>query len=281
MQWIMQNDGGAKNRFVHRDSGDSFKEVQTSTGTTVDTWYYGVFYHTASHFIEPYINKADVGSTNAGSSLAFDVRWSIGGSYTATGTSYFDGQIDEMWIMDDYVSEDYYEVAYDMMNSPSSVVIFGAEEQQQTSQITLVLNDDLFTFQEERGNTTWANESGAVYETAEFNMTYVTQQVDYVRINITDIHANITASNISVKFSSDNSTWGTEAQRLILSDGSNTIWLNATEWDARDYCQGTNPFPVTADARSVFMRVRVSIPAGIGAETYSNTGYTWDSGYYS
>jgi hypothetical protein len=277
---IFQNDGGDKWRFRHRDSGDSFKEVQTLNGNSLHSWHYVVHEFTGTH-IEPYIDKVDSGSTNAGSHKEFTTHWSIGGAWTSTGTRYWDGHIDEVWFMHTFVSEDYYEIAYDNMNEPENFVIFGAEEQLSISQITLILNDDLFTFQEELGNTSWANESGTVYETAEFNITYVTSQVDYIRINITDLHANITASNISVKFSADNSNWGTPTQLLTLSDGSNTIWLNQSEWNAQDYCHGTNPFPVNGADRSVFMRVKISIPAGIGAETYTNTGYTYDAGYYT
>jgi len=145
--------------------------------------------------------------------------------------------------------------------------------------VSLILPNNKFTVQGELGNTSWANETGSIYETAEFNISYNgTQDVDWIRVNCSDIHANITASNISVQFSSDNSTWGSNV--LTLSDGSNAIWVNDTEWDAENYFYGANPFPIATNT-SVYMRVRVHIPTGIGTETYSKLDYPWTAGYYT
>jgi len=153
-------------------------------------------------------------------------------------------------------------------------------EQEDVSNVSLVLNNDIFTFQGEQGNTTYANSSGSSYETGEFNISYNgTTQVDYIRINFTaNLHTNITNSNIAVQFNIQNSSYNNNW--LTLSDGANTIWLNNSEWGSHTYMIGSSPFPIQTNT-SLWWRSKITIPTGIGNETYSNTNFiTWDAGYY-
>ncbi len=156
---------------------------------------------------------------------------------------------------------------------------FGVGQGPDTS-VSLVLNNNKFTAQGEQGNTSWCNETGASYETGEFNITWYSGiDIEYIRVNLSeDLHANITNSNISIQFNIKNGDWNPNL--LTLDDGANTIWLNDSEWTANAYCIGSSPFPIQSTS-SIWWRTRVAIPTDIGNETYSKTTWTWDAGYYS
>lgn len=145
---------------------------------------------------------------------------------------------------------------------------------------SLVLDNSKFTIQNELGTTSWANASG-IYETGEFNITYYSESnnIDYIRINLSaDLATNITNSNISMQFNVQNASW--TGGLYTLNDSANIIWLNSSTWENDSCFIGTNPFPISSNT-SIWWRLRVTIPSGIGTETYSQTAWTWDAGYYS
>lgn len=147
------------------------------------------------------------------------------------------------------------------------------------SACTLILNSDTFTHQGEVGTITYSNNSGSVNETAEFNFSYNgTQDFDYVRVNITDLAANFTSDKVAVQVSADNITWGSTWK--TGSAGGWSYIFNSTTWIIGNGCYGSNPFPVASNT-SIYIRTRVTIPAGIGAMTYTTTTCSWDAGYYS
>jgi len=194
------------------------------------------------------------------------------------GAHDFDGTIDEFRLSKIKRSDAWIDASYNSV-AQDNFIIWGSSQMGSDTSISLSFTDDngKFTFQEELGNTSWANESGSVLETAEFNITHNSTDLDYIRINCTDIDTNITASNISFQFSSDGTTWGSDV--LALDDGANTIWLNTTKW-AENYCYGDDPFPIDSTS-SIYWRCKITVPSGIGNETYSKLDYTWDAGYYS
>lgn len=193
------------------------------------------------------------------------------------------GTIDEVRISNTRRSNVWLTTSYYATGGANDFVTFGSEtESGSATVVNFNLDNDLFTFQAEQGETIWANESASIYETGEFNISYNESGdgVEYIRINYTeDFHANITNSKISVQFNIQNSSWNSNV--LTLEDGANTIWLNSSVWDAQSYCIGADPFPIQEDT-SLWMRTKVAIPTGIGNETYSNSDFiTWDAGYYS
>lgn len=148
-----------------------------------------------------------------------------------------------------------------------------------STSVSLVLDNSEFTISAEQGNVTWANESSSIYETGEFNISYNgTTEIDYIRINLTaDLHTNITNDYLDMQWNIQNSSWNSNL--LALSSGANTIWLNSSEWTAHAYMIGADPFPIQSNT-SLWWRVRITIPTGIGNETYSTASWTWDAGKY-
>ena len=239
------------------------------------------------------------------------VFW-INGSVAATDTSYgadaydfsvfnigahsdgvanqLNGTLDEIRVSNLKRSNNYLETVYNNINNKTTFIQYGINTTNPSSGISLVLNSDTFTHTGELGNTTFSN-SSYTYEWAEFNITYDSTPIEYLRINITDINANITSSNCSYQFSSDNAAWG--ANWTTGGDGGFTITVNASNWLEASGYFGTNPFSTDGDSdsingietnTSIWMVEKVTIPSGIGNETYSTTtgtSRTWDAGEYT
>jgi len=201
----------------------------------------------------------------------------------AGDSSFLDGKIDELRVSQTNRNDSWRNATYENFADYSNFITIGSENQGDgyivdSSGTVYGLTSDKFTWQEELGNTSWANNSGSHYETMEFNFSYNgIQDFDYIRLNISDIDTNITASNISIQFSSTNLTWGTNG--TTLSDGSNTVIVNNSNWVEANGYYDSNPFPISSNT-SVFMRMKLIIPSGIGNETYSISSWTWDLGYY-
>ena len=200
------------------------------------------------------------------------------------GTSYCDGIIDELRISDIKRSDAWIDATYNNAVNQTTFISVGTNTTNVGTTVSLVLHDNKFTHSGQLGNTSLSNETGTYYEWAEFNISYDGTNVEYIRINITDIHANITSSNCSYQFSSDNTTWGGLGGNWKSGgDGGFTIILNQTTWTTANGCYGTNPFPISSNT-SIWMVEKVTIPTGIGIETYSTTtgtSRTWDAGYYT
>ena len=201
----------------------------------------------------------------------------------AGDSSYLDGKIDELRVSQTVRNDSWRNATYENFANYSNFISWGSENygdgySSSSSATAVGLSSDKFTWQEELGNTSWANESGSNFETMEFNFTHNgVQDFDYLRVNFSDIDTNITASNLSIQFSSDNTTWGSNVS--VLSDGSNTILVNSSNWDESTCHYGTDPFPISSNC-SIFMRMKLTVPSGIGNETYSTSSWSWDAGYY-
>ena len=202
----------------------------------------------------------------------------------AGDSSFLDGKIDELRVSQTNRNDSWRNATYENFADYSNFITMGSQQEGDgfpappSTTDAYGLTSNKFTWQEELGNTSWANESGSNFETMEFNFSYNgTTDFDYLRVNFSDIDTNITASNLSVQFSSDNLTWGGNVS--TLSDGSNTIIANTTNWVESEGYYGIDPFPISSNT-SIFMRLRLYIPLGIGNETYSTDSWTWDTGYY-
>jgi len=199
----------------------------------------------------------------------------------------FNGVIDEIRVSSVLRSDNWRTTVYNNINNRTSFITWGSAV---TTAVTLNLTDSKFTFQGELGDTVYANSSGSVYETGVFVINGSTTAIERITVNVTDIDANITASNISMKFSSDNSSWGSSTAWYNCSDGAQSIIINGTNWSSKWYLIGTNPFTADGDGDGyneistldyIYWRIKIDIPSGIGEETYSKLDYTWDAGVYS
>ena len=194
------------------------------------------------------------------------------------------GKIDELRITIDVRSDNWIHTEHNSFLNATDGGFFtlGVEElSSNSSTSTLTLPNNKFTLQGETGNTTYSNESATIYETGNFSFMYNgSQTIDYVRINVSDIHANITSDFVYLQFTSDNSSWSKGGNWKTGASGGWSFILNDTTFTEANSCYGSDPFPINDSASYVYWRVKVIIPEAIGNETYSNTAMTWDYGYY-
>lgn len=186
----------------------------------------------------------------------------------------WDGILDECRISRIDRSAAWINTSFHTMNSPSTFLNFGG--QVDVSEISFELNDNKFTHQGSRGDVTYSNSSGPVNETAEFNVTvYGDDKVDYIRINVTDIDENITASNVRLWVSVDNSTWRDFG---VFNDGGSSKIIDTDSWTWAD-----DPFPINSSnsPKTIYIRTEVAIPNDVSYGTYTTTSCNWDVGYYS
>ena len=209
------------------------------------------------------------------------------------GNNYFNGYIDELHISGENRSQNYIKTKYNMMNNLTDFWIWGAEVQGTESNCELIMlggTNYNFTLQGEISQTVYANSSGTYYETGEFNFTiYATSYFEFLRINISDLTDGvIDCPDMYLSFDDDNSSWS--GNWYQCTGDADTIWVNGSEWTANNYMSGTNPFSGDNDAdgeteiqsqKSIFMRVRIDIPADATLITHSKTDMTWDAGEYA
>ena len=211
----------------------------------------------------------------------------LGATREAGGSvsSWFNGELDEVRVSSIERNSSWINACYNTMNNLTGADAFctiGAERT--PSDAGLDLPNNLFTIQTKRGTSAYANNSATIHETGCF---YLWGKYEMVRVNVSDIHANITADNINISFSSDNATWGNWHQ---CTNGGETINVSFDDWSSNNWMHGSNPFDngdtdadgynETVDQTSIYWRIRVYIPLGIGIETYTNSVMTWDAGEY-
>lgn len=138
------------------------------------------------------------------------------------------------------------------------------------------LTSNRLTWSGNAGNTVWCNATGDGNETLNMSITYADTNIQEVKVYIGDMNdtgAYINASNLSLCFSSDNSTWGASTRNFV--DGGSNISINSALWTTDNGCYGANPFPISSD-KNIYARVKLTIPAGQDIDTYwsaSSTAY--------
>jgi hypothetical protein len=287
--WAFYITGAGKNILILQDSGSAYHNYWSSTATdiTVGEWIYCAGKYDGSGASGGELRQ---NTTEGQTDDRYDGGWTDTGSDTFIGSFVtdgvdFDGVVDELRVSTVARSDAWLKASY--YSTDNSLLTLGSKETQvEPSSVTLTLPNDAFTHQGLQGNTSLSNETGALHEWGEFNISYngTGDGIEFIRFNITDIHANITSSNCSYQFSSDNSTWGGAGGNWKGGgDGGYTFWLNASTYTTGNGCYGANPFPIQTNMTLYFVE-RVTIPSGIGNETYSTTtgtSRTWDAGYYT
>lgn len=134
------------------------------------------------------------------------------------------------------------------------------------------LTNSRITWSGTAGSAVWCNSSGDGYET--MNITVVDgagandTNVTEIRVWVGDLNdtgTTITADNIELYASVDNSTWHSFGS---FSSGGSNITLNDTTWTWAD-----DPFPITGND-TIYCRFKLSIPAGQTADTYWSASAT-------
>ena len=207
--------------------------------------------------------------------------------------NYFDGHIDEIHLSDINRSASWILTKYNMMNNKTNFFTWNTTSS--SSSCSLILHGNpsgnrTYTLQGEAGQTKYANESGTYYQTGEFNFTIVgTEYFERLTVNVSDItNGVIDGNDIYISFDDDNSSWSGNWHQC--SDGGESIIVNGTNWDANNWMSGTNPFTADGDSdgykeiqstSSIWMRVRIDIPADATNTTHANYAMTWDAGKMS
>jgi len=269
---------------------DTWEDITFDTGSNIGTTNFNYFVGTYedSSSAKAYMNgvlKEEDGTVGTLSEPTSSNGNRLGAYYD--GTIYgFDGKIDEVRISNVVRSPSWIKASYNNMNNQTGANAFASFSAQEENAVspssaTLHLNNNKFTHQGETGNTTLSNETATVYETANISFVYNgTQVIGFVQINVSDIHANITSDNVSIQFTSDNSSWDKGGNWKTGASGGWTFILNSTSWTNGNGCYGANPFPINDNSSYIYWRTKVTIPYNIGNETYSNTAMTWRYGYY-
>jgi len=180
-------------------------------------------------------------------------------------------------------SESYLLTSYNVMNNDTNGSAFtvGSQTSSASPPSSSTMSSTSLTVQGETGDTVLTNETGDAYQTAKWSFHYNgTWTVDYLRVNVSDIDANITADNVYLQFTSDNASWDKGGTWKNGASGGWSFIINDTTFTNANGCYGVDPFPIDDNTSYVYMRVKVTIPAGIGNETYLNSAMTWDSGRY-
>ena len=264
------------------NAGSSWSNINYRTEPD-ETWSYLAWTYDGTalathidHYVDGWEVPLDYDAINSFSAIQDDNNdLLIGAKYTISG--FFDGKIDEIRISKGVErSANYVNTTWYNLNNP---LLFWSSGSEENSPGSASLAPTTYTFQGERTNTTYCNSSGSVYETGNFTLTHAGTDFDYLRINVTDIHANITSNNVAIQLSSDNVSWGANWKSGVT--GGWSYIYNTTTWLEANGCYGVDPFPVVA-TDYIYMRIRVVIPAGIGIETYtSGSSCTWDVGDYT
>ena len=213
---------------------------------------------------------------------------------------YTNSSIDEVRISNVARNRSWINSSYRITNAPATYLTFGEEQGGAAggaSSFTLVgLPNNRITWAGTAGTTVWCNTSGDAYETIEVNLSVnASDNISELRFWIGDLNDTsewINASNLSIVFSSDNSTWKGEDDSVnttSFTDGGSNVSVNTTQWTHANGMYGTNPFTaglggITDTNISIWARVKLTIPSGASSTDFwaeSSTAWKIYIGYYT
>ena len=289
-------DGSDKEiNFFMDGNGNNPKVQGGANSATTGNWYYGVGVRdTVNDSIHVYIDgveKDDAEDTSVGTPTYNSINF--GRRERGTPEAYLSGKMDEVRLSNVARNESWIITSYNVVNNCTSgaggFCSFGAEGGSTSASLDMGDSpNSYFTTSGELGSSYYANDTGTYNETANLTITPSGTNPEWIRINVSDIDANITALFINISFDDDNSSWS--GNWYQCSAGGETITVNGSNWDSNNWMSGNNPFTADDDgdgydeitsSTSIYWRVRVDYPSGIGEETYSNTAMTFDGGFYS
>jgi len=102
--------------------------------TSIHTWYYvGMTYNSSSELVTLYVDGDNKGNKSHGQALRYNNAWdfTIAGSHAGTGSGvnrYENCKIDEVWVLNTDVSDDWISTQYNFQNNPGNCITIGNEE---------------------------------------------------------------------------------------------------------------------------------------------------------
>ena len=199
-----------------------------------------------------------------------------------TYREWIDGIVDEVRISNIARSEAWLKTSFHTQNqTPSFLTFTETEEKPPAPNVFLIngLTNNRITWQGEPNSYVWCNATGTANETLEFNMT-INETTNITQICVwvgdsNDTGNYLNASNISVVFSSDNTTWNTIAVNTTsFVDGGSNVTLNISTWTDTNGMYGTNPFNgtgLTNKTTLIFCRFRLDILIAQPVDIYWNS----------
>ena len=130
---------------------------------------------------------------------------------------------------------------------------------------------------EGRGGTDVISYMDTSYHPTTFNITYNSTDINYIRINVSDIDSTITSDMVSLAFNSSLYTANPATFYPSGDSGGYTIILDETTWTEANGCTGDSPFPITTNIYISFA-IKVEIPLGASTGWHNNTAMTYDYG---
>ena len=266
---------------LKEDSGVYMKITTASVSTSA--WNFGGFSVTDGG-----VGKIQLGETHnqtgtvdvmiAGSTYDFALGAILDGGSPEYG---YDGRIDEVMISDVARNDSWMNATYHTQNQTSGFLTLGSESTAETDDSSYTVNglygaNKQWTFTVNAGNAVWSNATGGKGGTAEINIsTNASDNCTEVRIYGDDLDPTITANNMYVYVSKDNSTFGllnhnAGAGTGRFPSGGGNLSINVTTWPGA--C-GACPLPINDPSGwqnfSIYVRIRLTCPGGVGTGTYT------------
>jgi len=193
--------------------------------------------------------------------------------------AYYDGKMDEIRISKIVRSDDWINTTHMSIYENDNFITFGSQatDDTPTSSYTIKgLPDDKITFSGQQDSTVWCNNSGTDYETLEVNLSVVAaDNVTGLKIWVGDMNdtgQDITADNITLFVSSDNTSFG---ELDTFTSGGSNISINTSTWN--DGTMGDNPFSgagITDCNASIYLRFKLTIDAAQAVDSYYSASIT-------
>jgi len=234
-------------------------------------------------YINVSLNKT-LGTTLAADGMNGEEHWNCTIGCYASGSHEWTGIIDEFRVSNISRNESWMDASFDTVNESLNLgefISFSTESSQGQSSFQLVgLVGNTLTWSGTSGTSVWCNSSGTVYETMNISMVISdSDNVTEIRVWVGDTNDTdywINASNISVMFSSDNTTWdgGGTGNVSTFTDGGSNVTINQTTWTEANGMYGTSPFAgagLTDKNASIYCRFRLDIPTANPSDMYYNS----------
>jgi len=207
---------------------------------------------------EPCNHGEEINPSRAQTSIGYDIYGS------STGLN---GAIDELRISTSVRSDAWINAVHDSITDSEFVTFSDAQIDIKTniSQIECRGGTDVISY---------VNTSD--YPTG-FNIIYNSTDINYIRINVSDIDSTITSDMISLAFNSTNYSENPSIFYPSGDSGGYTIILDKNSWTEANGCTGDSPFPITTNT-TISFATKIEIPIGASTGWHNNTAMTYDYG---
>lgn len=267
------------------NSGGTSTDAASTEQMEVGSWFmWSTVYNNNDDVVEQWSNGRVQTDTPVGAWGGCSNTVNIGAYNEGSGND-FDGMIDEVRISNVDRGINWIRATTNMILNSSSYQTWAAEE---TGSSTVSLSPDTVTWSGEQNDVVWCNNTGSSDDTIEATISIGGDTCDAIRFNISDL-STVTADNIEIVFSSDNSTWagddGSINSTAFSSGGSNITITNQsnmfTQWTEANGCYGSTPFTndnaLTGEV-TIYIRLKLVIPGDQNQGTYTDNGWRFEIG---